>query len=366
MKVLFVTQYGTLAASSRTRVFQYLPYLHDSGIQTRVITVLPDGGIGRSQLLVTHQRWRKIVYYLWATYRTIACGIRTWVTSGAFDLLFIQKVIFPAPFRWLLGLRRLRIAYDFDDAIFTTEVRDGNWLSAWKQRRNRSGLPGMLRLADLVFVENDYTSGYAASFCANIAIITGPIDTIRYSPLSTAADRDRGKPLVLGWIGSATTISYLEVIRSPLQQLGRRFPNLRLSIVGAETQIEGVNVESAAWSLENEVEQLAAFDIGLMPMPDDPWTRGKGGYKLLQYMSMGLPVVTSPVGINRQIVEDGAVGYVASSSREWEDRLAELIEDSELRSTMGARGRARVEADYSLELSSRKLVQLLKDLVGNP
>ena len=179
MKVLFVTQYGFLAASSRTRVFQYLPYLQKHHIQASILTVLPDSRIAGSQILATHNRWRKIAYYGRAVWRTLICGIQVWLRASAYDILFIQKVIFPAPIRWLLRWRRSPVAYDFDDAIFTTEVRRHNWLTAWKQRRNAAGLPAMLELADLVLVENQYTAEYAGRYCSGVSIITGPIDTER-------------------------------------------------------------------------------------------------------------------------------------------------------------------------------------------
>ena len=158
MRVLFATQYGNLAASSRTRVFQYLPHLHQRGIETAVITMLPDRGISGSQILVTRDRWRKLLYYAGASCRTLVGGLRAWWRARRFDVLVVQKVIFPAPVRWLLAWRRPAVLYDFDDAIFTSEVRQGNWLARWKQRRNRVGLPAMLKLADLALVENQYTA----------------------------------------------------------------------------------------------------------------------------------------------------------------------------------------------------------------
>lgn len=363
MKVLFATQYGMLAASSRTRVFQYLPYLQAQGIQARVITVLPDRGLGGSQLQVTHSPWSKLGYYLWAAWRTFGCGLQVWWAARDAEALFIQKVIFPLPVRWLLRWRRPPVVYDFDDAIFTTEVRRQHWLAAWKQRRNAAGLPAMLRLADHALVENKYTAAFAAGHCPLVSTITGPIDTRRYiADSEPAAARDE---VVLGWIGSATTLPYLQLIRDPLARLGRRFPQLRLRVIGAVVvELEGLPVEARPWSLEGEVEDLRSFDIGLMPVPDDPWTRGKGGYKLLQYMATGLPVVTSPVGVNCQIVRDGETGFWARTPEEWEERLARLIADPALRRRMGQRGRAAMEAEYTLELHSRRLGEILRQVAG--
>lgn len=363
LKVLFATQYGILAASSRTRVFQYLPHLQAQGIETRVITVLPDRGLGGSQVQVTRSPWSKLGYYCWAAWRTFGCGLQVWWAAREVEVLLIQKVIFPAPVRWLLRWRRPPVVYDFDDAIFTTEVRRQHWLVAWKQRRNASGLPAMLRLADHVLIENEYNAAFAAPHCPAISTITGPIDTRRYTP---ARELDAGRQeVVLGWIGSASTLSYLQLIREPLARLGRRFPQLRLRVIGARAvDLEGLPVEAQPWTLEGEVEGLRSFDIGLMPIPDDPWTRGKGGYKLLQYMATGLPVVASPVGVNRQIVRDGVTGFLAGTDEAWEEGLASLIADPALRRQMGRQGRAVMEIEYALEVHARGLARLLRQVAG--
>ena len=366
MKVLFATQYGALAASSRTRVFQYLPYLQAQGIATRVITVLPDRSGGGSQLQVTRRPWSKLAYYAWAAWRTGWCGLQIWWAARDVEVLFIQKIIFPSPVRWLLRWRRPPVVYDFDDAIFTTEVRAQHWLAAWKQRRNAAGLPAMLCLADHALVENEYTAAFAARYCPRVSTITGPIDTARYR--SEPRDAGRRQEVVLGWIGSATTLPYLELIRVPLVRLRRRFPQIRVRVIGAAAvELEGLEVEAVPWSLEGEVAGLRDFDIGLMPVPDDPWTRGKGGYKLLQYMAMGLPVVASPVGVNCQIVADGETGFWARTPEEWEERLARLVADPDLRRQMGARGRLAMEEGYALEGHSRGLAAILRQsAAGEP
>jgi glycosyltransferase involved in cell wall biosynthesis len=362
MKVLFLTQYGVQAASSRTRVFQYLPFLERRGIESRVITVLPDREIGGSQILVTRNRWRKLRYYLWAVWRTLICGLRLCRQAGDFDLLFIQKVILPPPVRWLLKRRRRPLLFDFDDAIFTTEVRQRNWLAAWKQRRNTKGMPAMLRLADRAVVENEYTGDFAARHCPAVTTITGPIDTERYHPAPRNAEGNR---VVLGWIGSATTLPYLDLIEEPLRRLVARFPRLQLRVIGAvAVDIQGISVEASPWALESEVRELQSFDIGLMPIPDDSWTRGKGGYKLLQYMAVGLPVVTSPVGINRQIVRHDVNGFWATTPEEWEEYLARLIENPQLRTAMGEKGRASMEAEYALAPSSQRLLESMQQTLG--
>ena len=358
MRVLFVTQYGTLAPSSRTRVFQYLPFLHECGVETEVVTVLPDGSIAGSQIRVTDRPLRKVGYYLWAGWRTLWCGLRVWWSCGRFDLLFVQKVVFPSLVRRLLRWRRVPIIFDFDDAIFTTEVRRQSWLARWKERRNAKGVPAMLRLARKAIVENDYTGSYAARFCP-VAKITGPVDT----RLFHRAQRNGHDRVVLGWIGSATSAQYLKLIETPLRHLAQRYPGVAVRVVGANGWLlQGVDVETKDWRLEEESQDLSAFDVGLMPITEDSWTLGKGGYKLLQYMASELPVVASPVGINEEIVLEGETGFLARSQEEWEDRLATLIEDPAMRERMGSRGRAVVEDRYSLSRSHSRLMAVLREV----
>ena len=360
MRVLFVSQYGVMAASSRSRVFQYLPHFRRSGVNTRVITVLPDTAIRSSQMGVTQKPFRKLVYYIWASWRTTMCGLEAWWRARYVDILFIQKVIFPCPIRWLLRHSAATIAFDFDDAIFTTEVRKMNWLASWKKRRNERGLPAMLKLAELAVVENPYTAEFASTYC-DVFTITGPIDTEQYCSLQHASNNTR---VVLGWIGSGTSAQYLDLIREPLRRLSSRYPGLTFRIIGIKNWTEeGVHVENKSWSIENEATDLQGFDVGLMPITDDPWTRGKGGYKLLQYMATGLPVVTSPVGINREIVEDGSSGFWASTPNEWEDCIRRLIDDVGLRRSMGQCGRARVEAKYALVIHQERLLTRLRELL---
>ncbi len=360
MRVLFLTQYGMLGASSRTRAYQYFPLLEERGIQCQAITVLPDHRIQGSQILVNRNRWRKLFYYLWASWRTLRTGLQFWGRADRFDLLYVQKVILPAPLRWLLRRRGKPVLFDFDDAIFTTEVQHGNWLNRWKQRRNAAGLPAMLRLASGAIVENEYTGEYAGRYTP-VTIITGPIDTDGHYPATRSRQRQE---VVLGWIGSATTLPYLESLAGPLRRLGRRYPHMCLEVVGAESvALDGVSVRTRPWQLEDEVEALHNFDIGLMPIPDDPWTRGKGGYKLLQYMAVGLPVVTSPVGINCRIVEHGVNGFWARDEQEWEQGLARLIVDADLRRRMGQAGRRLMETRYSLRSSARILAQTMERTV---
>lgn len=359
MHVLFVAQYGPWAASSRTRVFDYLPLLRDAGVQADVLIVVPDAWVRR---LNAGGLLNRLMYYGVAWMRTWYVGLCCVWRARRYDALFVQKVLFPSPIPNWLRQYRHKVLFDFDDAIFTLERVGTGLLGRMRHRRRQLGLPAMLRASHCALVENAYTAEYARQICPQVIRITGPIDTQRYAP----HEIKKGEDVVLGWIGSPSTTPYLNLIRDALLELGKRYKNLKLCLIGAaDFDIEGVAVTHLSWHLDTEVAHLGEFDIGLMPLPDDEFTRGKGGYKLLQYMAMGLPVVASPVEINCEIVDDGHNGFLANTSDEWVRALSCLIDDVDLRHQMGQAGRKKMVQDFSLQKSSQKLQEVLQSLVQN-
>lgn len=357
MHVLFVAQYGSLAASSRTRVFDYLPLLRKMGVTTDVMVVISDVWVSR---LHRGGLLGRMLYYWMAWFRTWYVGAVCLWRAKRYDALFIQKVLFPSPIPLFLKRYRHKVLFDFDDAIFTLEKVGTGWLHQMRHRRRQRGLPAMLEAAHCAVVENAYTADYAQQFCPQVVRITGPIDTVRYAP----GERLTKDEVLLGWIGSPTTTPYLDLIRAPLAELGRRYPHLKLCLIGAaHFECDGLPVTHKPWDLNTEVDLLRAFDIGLMPLPDDDFTRGKGGYKLLQYMAMGLPVVASPVEINAELVDDGGNGFLAHTPDDWVRYLSRLIDDVDLRQKMGQLGRQKMEKDFSLQQSSQRLFDILKSFV---
>ena len=353
MKILFVAQYGPLAASSRTRVFDYLPLLRRAGVTCDVKIVTPDDLVKRN----TRGIFSRLLYYVLSYLRTLWTGWVCVFTAPKYDAILLQKVLFSFPTPRLLRRYRHKIFFDFDDAIFTLENPNAGWVNQLRTRRRAMGVPAMLQTAHCAIVENAYTAEFAARYCPRVSQITGPIDTTRYIPKKKAVD----KKVVLGWIGSQWTTRYLDLIRDPLVALARQYPNLELRLIGAgDFDVPGLQIARLDWTLETEVAYLQTFDIGLMPLPNDPFTRGKGGYKLLQYMACGLPVVASPVEINCEIVTHGKTGFLAGADAEWIEFLGTLIENKTLRNRMGAAGRAHVIAHYALEKSSEQLLALLQ------
>jgi glycosyltransferase involved in cell wall biosynthesis len=266
--------------------------------------------------------------------------------ARAYDAIYVQKVVLPA---WLL--RRLkgggrRIVFDYDDALYvvTPGLDRGmrGLVRRWRVRR----FAACLAESDLVTLENEPNREYTARYCPSTLVITGPIDTDRYHPAPRPASPD----VVLGWIGSPSTTHYLDMLEPVLAELVRRGRRLSLNLIGAGGyESPHVAVRSIPWDLATEVEALATFDVGLMPLTDDPWARGKGGYKILQYMAMGIPTVASPVGINREMIRHGQTGFLAADGEAWIRALDTLLLDRALRLRLGEAARADALARYSLD-----------------
>ncbi len=358
MKALFLASSGIRDPASRTRVFQYLPLLRDRGLEPDVKVVVADSVYAKG---VDRGRFWKLWYYVTVIWLYLKAGTRTVVRASCYDVIFIQRVLFPFPLPTLLRRHRHKVIYDFDDAIFTTERVEATGLERLRSWFHGRSLGPVLAAAAHAVVENEYTAGYAERCGTSTTVITGPIDTRRYNP----GLREDGASVVIGWIGSPSTAEYIELIRGPLETLADQHPGLVLRIVGASgLQFGRLTVDEREWSLETEVADLRTFDIGLMPLPDNPWTQGKGGYKILQYSAMGLPVVASPVGVNSRLVDHGVSGFLASSGAEWVSHLNGLINDAALRRKMGRAGRSKMERCYALDRAADRLFSLFSSVGG--
>jgi glycosyltransferase involved in cell wall biosynthesis len=349
MKVLLLTRYGPLGASSRLRAFQYLPYLRSQGF---LLTTMPFFGdyyqedlyVGRSR------RWGKIAQAYLVRFLQLA-------RSVAFDLVWIEYELFP----WLpaLGERllvRLRIPYvvDYDDAIYHRYELHRNWIV----RRLLGGkIDLIMRNATVVIAGNSYLGERAQTAGARcVEYLPTVVDLERYPATPPAG----GKITTLGWIGSPSTVGYLSLIQPVLSDFCRE-NQARLVVVGArEAPLDGVPVTFKPWSESTEVEEILRFDIGLMPLPDEPWERGKCGYKVIQYMACARPVIASPVGVNPQIVDEGINGFLAGTATEWRSALETLSRAPELRLRLGLEGRRKVETSYSTQINAPLLASILR------
>ena len=246
------------------------------------------------------------------------------------------------------------IIFDFDDAIYTS------FNQKKIKEKKISRLEHILKKADLVIIENDINKAYSEQFNKNVITITGPIECNRYRP----ALNKNNKKVIMGWIGSPNSSIYLSLLEKPLEVLGKKYPGkFELLLIGAPNiSNPNVTVDVQPWTLNSELELLAKVDIGLMPLHDDVWSQGKGGYKILQYMAIGIPTVASPISINKILVRHGETGYLASTEEEWTRFLELLILDEQKRKDFGIRARQIAMNEYSFEHYSGIVIDEIKKL----
>lgn len=256
----------------------------------------------------------------------------------------------------LLQRANRRIIFDYDDALMFREQKQ-------QQPLNGKNFRKFLRTVNrcvAVVAGNDFLGCFAEACGKDVVVLPTPVDLTRYQPRRHAD----GRGLTIGWIGLSDGLPYVRHIQPALQRLTQLFPGLKLKVIcDKPLNLDGVAVGNEPWQQETEQSTLASFDIGIMPLWDSVWTRGKCGYKILQYMSAGVPVVASAVGANCQIISSGENGFLAASEEDWVTCLTRLVQHAELRRQFGLRGREHVEKSYSLEHFARAYVELLRRVV---
>lgn len=355
MNVLFVVPYPIEAPSTRYRVYQYLPYLAANGIRPTVSRFIDSSDFFRLLYQPGHVAY-KAAYFAGQTVRRLLELTRV----RKFDALFVQREalpIGPAFFETVVARLGLPLIYDFDDAIYLPRSSKANrWVSWLKQPQKTARI---IEQSKVVIVGNQVLSAYASQYNPNVTIIPSSIDAEHYT--LRPPQQQSTTPVTIGWVGSNTNLDYVADLAPVLRAVGERYP-IQVHIVGGTVMLPGVNVECRPWRLENEISDLHSFDIGIMPLPDEPWTRGKGGFKAIQYMGVGLPVVTSPVGINQEIVTHGKNGFLVANDAEWQTALTRLVADAALRNQLGQAGRVTVEQQYSTQVNAPKLLATIRSV----
>jgi len=333
MKVLFLIQ-GFKVAASRYRVLQYLPYLESKGVETTV-SLYP---------------------------RTMKENFRFFNSLSQYDLVFLQRKRFSQPRLGLLRRKAKKIVYDFDDSVMYRNSTRENPVSSTRHRR----FAQMVKASDLVIAGNEFLRNQVLPFNPNVEVIPSSLDGERYHRKDYDLRKER---VTLGWIGDHGSIHYLEKMKPIFEEIGKRYPRVELKIVcDIFFDCEQMAVVKKEWRSEEEVADLQSFDIGVMPLMDDPWSWGKCGLKIIQYQGVGVPVVCTPVGVNRDLVEDGVNGFYAMTAGQWVEKLSLLIEDPSLREKMGRTGRERVMERYTLQACAPRLYSIFRQVAegSNP
>lgn len=338
-EMLMLTDGNSDNASARIRALQYIPFFEAQGYNVSHIPRVPhrpSNLVSKYTVFPFLKRWYSLKMFLA-------------IVFGKWDLLFIQRIFISEYLLKRLKNRSIPNVYDFDDAIYISP----------KRPENREKTANMVRHASKVIVSTEYLNEFCINCGQNPLIIPSPVETDRIRP----SEKNQDQIVTIGWIGSPWTSVFLELIEKPLQSLAEKY-TFRFLTVGARSdyKILGIDHIAKPWVFEDENENIGLMDIGLMPLPDTDWTRMKGGYKLLQYLSAGIPCVASPVGINQLIVKVGLNGFLASTAEEWYLTLEKLICDRELRIKLGANGRRDAIELYSREVCFETLLKIIQKL----
>lgn len=349
LSVLALTRYARTGASSRVRFEQFLPALSELNIEVVVAPLLPDGYV---QALQQGERLRAAM--LSAYFNRVTLAMR----SGRYDVLWVEKEVlpwFPAWCERSLLPAHIPIVLDYDDAVFHTYDLHRNRAVRLLLGRKHADL---MRRAAVVVCGNAYLADYAQNAGApRVEVVPTVVDTELYA-VSSHSERISG--CVIGWIGQRSTAAFLQPLARLFSKL-RSTQGLEFHAVGIDAAALGLPMTSSPWTEATEVAAIRRFDVGIMPLPDEPFERGKCGYKLIQYMASGLPVVASPVGANTSIVKPGLTGFLAQFPDEWEASLMQLARDPGMRARMGLAGRMEAEQHYSLQTQARRLAGILID-----
>lgn len=344
-------------------IYDYLDFFKDAGIETTVIPLLDDRynlAIGNLAKVTTFRQVLKHAKYF---IRQYASQIWQAIRSNRYDLVVLEKELLPyVPY----GLEKLlkvggnRLITVYDDAMHSYYADHPNILvrrlTKWKIER-------IMALSDHVIVWNENLKDYVIRFNQNVLEVNTAVDLRRYR-IKQYRDIKAGDSIVIGWIGTPGSYPYLKEIEGAFKELAKRHPIVLRVVSSVDYLSKNIQVDNRRWSLNTEVEDLCSFDIGIMPLPDTEWTRGKSACKVVQYMAVGIPAVCSPVGKAKAIIRDGVNGYLAGTNAEWIDKLSALIGDNAHRRQLGISGRNLVERDFSTQAIAPRLIEILYKVAG--
>jgi glycosyltransferase involved in cell wall biosynthesis len=353
VKILFLVPHPLQKSpSQRFRFEQYFAKLDEKGIQYRV------------QSFLSENNWQvffesgNVVPKALALINGFAKRIWICFSMIKFDFVFVHREAAPAGppiFEWFAArLLKRKLIFDFDDAIWTTDADNQSPFTRFIKWRSK--VPRVCSWSYKVSCGNQYLVDFAKQFNSHVVLNPTTIDTARVPKQSPI----RGDQTVtIGWTGSHSTLKYLTFLEPVLQRLEKEFASVQVIIIAnRKPDLALSSMRFIPWSLENEIRDIGLFDIGLMPLPDDEWSKGKCGFKVLQYMSMSIPAVASPVGVNMQLIDHEYSGLLARSESEWYEALKKLIMDKTLRTSIGKRGRDIVETQFSVRSNSDNFLRL--------
>lgn len=355
-KVLFIaTHRPNRSPSQRFRFEQYINYLNKNGWQHDFSYLISEKA--------DKVFYKKGYFFqkLFIIVRGFFIRIKDVLKADQYDIIFIQREAFITGttfFERKLSKSNAKVIYDFDDSIWLSNVSEAN--KNWSWLKNPKKTKQIISYADLVFAGNEYLANYAKKVNSNVVIIPTTIDTNYHKRVDSNSEK-----ICIGWTGSITTIQHFEYAIPFLKKLKEKYKEqIEIKVIGDGNYFnKELAIKGISWDKDKEIEELSTFDIGIMPLPNDEWSKGKCGLKGLQYMALGIPTIMSPVGVNSEIIVDGKNGFLANSINEWVDKLSKLIDSKELREKIGESGKQTVVNKYSFESNKKKYLTHFNNLI---
>jgi len=358
-KILFVASHRpNRSPSQRFRFEQYLSFLQSHGFEYDFSWIISEKD---DRVFYEPGNFAgKALIFLKAGIRRL----RDLLILSDYDIVFVQREAFmtgSSLFERMYARSNAKLVFDFDDSIWLLDVSHANKHLGWLKNPEKTA--EIIRVSDAVIAGNSYLAEYARAFNSHVVVIPTTIDTDYHKP--DANGTENNQQTCIGWTGSMTTVRHFTTAEPALLKLKQKYGDaicFKLFGYGGYENKE-LGIKGIPWTLEREVEELKDFHIGIMPLPDDKWSKGKCGFKALQYMAMEIPPVVSPVGVNTEIVQDSINGLLATDTDDWVDKISYLIENPEARKTMGKKARQTVVEHYSVKSQESVYLNLLTSLV---
>ncbi|HET6226857.1 MAG TPA: glycosyltransferase family 4 protein [Bacteroidia bacterium] len=343
-KILFIAAHRpNRSPSQRYRFEQYFDFLRSQGYSCELSYIINE------QDDAVFYGPGNILKKIGITLKSAQTRLKDVARSNEFDIIFVQREAFmtgSSYFEKKFSQSKAKLVFDFDDSIWLLDTSNANKIWQWMKSAKKTG--EIIAVSDLVFAGNEFLADYARQFNSHVTVIPTTIDTQLFKRTKPYMDNEK---ICIGWSGSHTTIKHFESGIPFLKRIEEKYGDKVYFKVMGDTAYEHteLGIKGIPWSSETEVEVLSSFDIGIMPLPDDQWVKGKCGLKGLSYMALEVPTVMSAVGVNVKIIQDGKNGFLAGTEDEWVEKISRLIDSFELRKKMGSLARQTVETKYSHE-----------------